>query len=42
MDMSTLKETLKKKIDEHRPRTVRLLKEHGDVKISDEYGRGTR
>jgi len=33
--MSTLKETLKKKIDEHRPRTVRLLKEHGDVKISD-------
>ncbi len=33
--MSTLKETLKKKIDEHRPRTVRLLKEHGDTKISD-------
>jgi citrate synthase len=33
--MSTLKETLRKKIEEHRPRTVRLLKEHGDVKISD-------
>ena len=33
--MATLKETLKKKIDEHRPRTVRLLKEHGDVKISE-------
>ncbi len=33
--MSTLKETLKKKIEEHRPRTVRLLKEYGDVKISE-------
>ena len=33
--MSMLKETLARKIDEHRPRTVRLLKEHGDVKISD-------
>jgi citrate synthase len=33
--MSTLKETLKKKIEEHRPRTVRLLKEYGDTKISD-------
>ena len=33
--MSTLKETLKKKIDEHRPRTVRLLKEYGDTKISE-------
>ena len=33
--MPTLKETLKKKIDEHRPRTVRLLKEYGDTKISD-------
>jgi len=33
--MSTLKETLFKKIEEHRPRTVRLLKEHGDVKLSD-------
>jgi citrate synthase len=29
-----LKETLRKKIEEHRPRTVRLLKEHGDVEIS--------
>ena len=35
--MSTLKETLKKKIDEHRPRTVRLLKEHGDVKASSAW-----
>ncbi len=33
--MSTLKETLFKKIEEHRPRTVRLLKEYGDVKISE-------
>jgi len=33
--MSTLKETLYKKIEAHRPRTVRLLKEHGDVKLSD-------
>ena len=33
--MSTLKETLFKKIEEHRPRTTRLLKEFGDVKISD-------
>ncbi len=33
--MSTLKETLYKKIEEHRPRTTRLLKEHGDVKISE-------
>ena len=33
--MSTLKETLYKKIEEHRPRTSRLLKEHGDVKLSD-------
>jgi len=33
--MSTLKETLARKIDEHRPRTVRLLKEHGDVKLGD-------
>ena len=30
-----LKEVLAKKIDEHRPRTTRLLKEHSDVKISD-------
>ena len=33
--MSTLKEVLRQKIDEHRPRTTRLLKEHGDVKLSD-------
>ena len=33
--MSTLKETLARKIDEHRPRTKRLLKEHGDVKLGD-------
>ena len=30
-----LKETLRQKIEEHRPRTTRLLKEHGDVKIGD-------
>jgi citrate synthase len=30
-----LKETLKKKIEEHRPRTARLLKEHSDVQLSD-------
>ena len=33
--MATLKETLFKKIEEHRPRTTRLLKEFGDVKISE-------
>ena len=33
--MSTLKATLQRKIEEHRPRTTRLLKEYGDVKISD-------
>ena len=33
--MTTLKETLHAKIEEHRTRTVRLLKQHGDVKISD-------
>jgi len=33
--MSTLKETLFKKIEEHRPRTTRLLKEFGDVKVSE-------
>ena len=33
--MSTLKETLAKKIEEHRPRTTRLVKEHGDVKLGD-------
>ncbi len=30
--MSTLKETLRQKIEEHRPRTTRLLKEYSDVK----------
>ena len=33
--MSTLKEVLRKKIDEHRPRTVKLVKEFGDVKLGD-------
>ena len=33
--MSTLKETLKAKIDAHRPRTTRLLKEYGDVKVGE-------
>jgi len=33
--MSTLKETLRKKIDEHRPRITRLTKEFGDVKLGD-------
>ncbi len=33
--MSTLKETLFEKIEAHRPRTVRLLKEHGDKKLCD-------
>jgi citrate synthase len=33
--MSTLKETLYKKIEQHRPRTTRLLKEYGDVKVGD-------
>ncbi len=33
--MSSLKDTLYKKIEEHRPRTARLLKEFGDVKVSD-------
>ncbi|MCP4895506.1 MAG: citrate (Si)-synthase [bacterium] len=33
--MEGLKKTLKQKIDEHRPRTVRLLKEHADVKLCD-------
>ena len=33
--MSTLKEVLKQKIDAHRPRTVKLVKECGDVKLGD-------
>ena len=31
--MATLKETLKKKIEEHRPRTIKLLKQHADVEV---------
>jgi len=33
--MATLKEKLFKKIEEWRPRTTRLLKEYGDVKLSE-------
>jgi len=33
--MSTLKKTLARKIEEHRPRTVKLLKEYGDVKLGE-------
>ena len=33
--MSTLKETLLKKIEEHRPRTTRLLKEYADTKVGE-------
>ena len=33
--MSTLKKTLKQKIEEHRPRTTRLLKEFSDVKVGE-------
>ncbi|NJD09871.1 MAG: citrate (Si)-synthase [Gemmatimonadetes bacterium] len=33
--MSTLKETLRQKIEEQRPRTTRLLKESSDVKLGD-------
>lgn len=33
--MSSLKETLRQKIEEHRPRTSRLLKEASDVKLGD-------
>jgi citrate synthase len=33
--MSSLKETLLKKIEEHRPRTARLLKEHADTKVGE-------
>src|SRR6056300_1759417 len=31
----SLKELLGKKIEEHRPRTTKLLKEHGDVKVGE-------
>ena len=33
--MAKLKEKLFEKIEEHRPRTTRLLKDHGDVVIGD-------
>ena len=33
--MSTLKKTLQRKIEEHRPRTMKLLKEHSDVKVGE-------
>ena len=33
--MSTLKTKLAQKIEEHRPRTTRLVKEFGDVKVGD-------
>jgi citrate synthase len=33
--MSTFKETLKKKIEDFRPRIKKLMKEHGDKKIAD-------
>ncbi len=33
--MSLLKERLAQKIEEHRPRTTKLLKEHADVKLGD-------
>ncbi len=33
--MSKFKDTLRKKIEAWRPRTTKLLKEHGDVKIGD-------
>jgi len=33
--MSTLKKTLERKIEEHRPRTMKLLKESSDVKIGE-------
>jgi citrate synthase len=33
--MSTLKKTLQQKIEQHRPRTTRLLKEYADTKLGD-------
>ncbi len=33
--MSTLKEVLSKRIEEHRPRTTKILKEYSDVKLSE-------
>ncbi len=33
--MSTLKQTLSNKIDAHRPRITKLVKECGDIKLGD-------
>ncbi|MCW8824090.1 MAG: citrate (Si)-synthase, partial [Ignavibacteriaceae bacterium] len=33
--MSVLKEKLGKKIEEWRPRTIKLLKDHGDAKVGE-------
>jgi citrate synthase len=33
--MSTLKKVLERKIEEHRPRTMKLLKDHSDVKVGE-------
>ncbi len=33
--MSSLKQTLLKKIEEHRPRTTKLVKEYGDTKVGE-------
>ena len=33
--MENLKATLLKKIEEHRPRTTRLIKEFGDTKVQE-------
>ena len=33
--MNNLKDKLYQKIQEHRPRTTKLLKEHGDVKVGE-------
>jgi len=33
--MAKLKEKLKEKIDAHRPRTTKLVKEHGSVKVGE-------
>jgi citrate synthase len=33
--MSALKEKLGKKIEEWRPRTTKLLKDHGDAKVGE-------
>ena len=33
--MSTLKTVLERKIEEHRPRTMKLLKDHSDVKVGE-------